>query len=166
MRFRHGFVVDAPVDRVFAYYADQRNALHPGAETTLMVSLLTETEGVGSRYRVSVGPLPGGEYGSWIVEYLALDAPSRVVIRTTGSKTEPMTSTYLLLPSGSGTRIEIVTEFRVGLRRAIAEHVANVTGVSRRLYATLDAQRKVAIETWASKIATPGDSVESRIAPV
>ncbi len=156
------FIVRAPIDRVYAYLSDPRNAVRPRAEGTLTVELVADgvIQSVRS-YRASV-TIPSGHTATYEMRFEDLEPPRRLAATIVGGMPGQMDMgstrvTYDLASVDGGTRVVERGEFHPGLVKAGLMYFARITALWRRQSRPAGAAMAQAIETWAAAHPSPAE---------
>lgn len=117
IRIEKSTVIDRSIDDVFAFVADQTNAVRWQSGITEIRRLTDGPPGVGTRHafvRTLMGKQMAGEN-----EYVAYEPGRRVTFRTTSGP--PLLASYIVEPTSAGTRLTTTMELDVSRLLSLAE---------------------------------------------
>ncbi len=117
IRVEKSVMIDRPSDDVFAYVADQRNAIHWQSGIVEIRRLSDGLPGVGTRHafvRTLMGRQVAGEN-----EYVDYEPGRRVAFRTTSGPA--LLASYIVEPTTAGTRLTATIEMDVSGVFSLAE---------------------------------------------
>jgi uncharacterized protein YndB with AHSA1/START domain len=160
------FEVRAPIERVYDYLSDPRNAVRPMADATVTVERVSSDDGEPTqRFLMSVS-IPSGETASYEMLYEELEAPRHIAATVVGqmkgqANIGSTRVTYDLASVVGGTRVVERGEFHPGFVKAVLLYLARVTGAWRRRSRPAGAAMAKAIEAWASSRPASTQDAES-----
>lgn len=139
------FTVNAPIDRVFDYFADPRHAASRSSAIEM-----SEVSGRPHTYRAVIPRL-----GEVEIEYSVFAPPTRLTGRVTlttqrWSVPGETVVEYQLDPLPVGTRVRSVTTYRLPIVQGLVFRLARFLGVSRTNTERMNAGRTRAIEEGAT----------------
>ncbi len=132
IRVEKSVMIDRPSDDVFAYVADQRNAIHWQSGIVEIRRLSDGPPGVGTRHafvRTLMGRQIAGEN-----EYVDYEPGRRVAFRTTSGPA--LLASYIVEPTTAGTRLTATIEMDVSGVLSLAEPLV-AAGLRRDVVANL-----------------------------